>query len=86
MAGGTGRVGKRFQFTFLILLGDFCGADLVEFGHGCADATRFAQNADLKQACIYRAGQVGDLFELSSVVSLAFQGRKGSNNNVYVEL
>ena len=65
MARGAGRIGERFQFTFLVLLGDFGGANLVELGHGRADAAGFTQNTDLKQACVYGSREVGDLFELS---------------------
>lgn len=64
MARGAGRIGERFQLTFLVLLSDFSGANLVELGYGRAYAAGFTQNTDLKQACVYRSREVGDLLEL----------------------
>lgn len=56
VAGGAGRVGEGFQLALLFFLGDFGGADFVEFGHGGRDAAGFAEDGDFEEAGVDRTG------------------------------
>ncbi len=70
MPRGTGRIRKGFEFSLLFFFGSLGDVYFMEFCDGCGDGAGFAEDGDFEEPGIDGAGEIGDLFELYSRVSI----------------